>query len=302
MWLNIISDGLIALAYLTIPITLIYIARKRKDLPFDWMFVCFGVFILACGTTHFLEIWNIWDPLYRLSGVVKAITALASIGTGALLVKLIPKLLAIPSTATLRAANTALENEVAERSARKRKSASCVRSKMPRPSGLSKGSGCSLKCSHSPATSLTSSTGKGASCLRISRCSTCGASPGAGNRPELPTAELPRRAGRKTVDSDRGGFRHGAERNGRNPLYQSRGAARCLRIHLHAGLHGGRHRRLRRRLYARHHRAKTGGGGVTRKRGGIPRPWPRRCRRSSGSRVRTAGTRISTNAGWITPA
>jgi hypothetical protein len=34
MWLNVISDGLIAVAYLTIPVTLIYIARKRKDFAF----------------------------------------------------------------------------------------------------------------------------------------------------------------------------------------------------------------------------------------------------------------------------
>jgi PAS domain S-box-containing protein len=115
MWLHIISDALITLAYLTIPVTLIYIARRRKDLPFDWMFACFGVFILACGATHFLEIWNIWEPLYRFAGAVKAVTAAASIATAILLIRLIPRLLAIPSTAALRAANEALEREVAER-------------------------------------------------------------------------------------------------------------------------------------------------------------------------------------------
>jgi PAS domain-containing protein len=115
MWLHIISDALITLAYLTIPVTLIYIARKRKDLPFDWMFACFGLLILACGATHALEVWTIWDPVYRLSGTLKAITALASIATAILLVRLVPQLLAIPSIATLQAANVALEKEVAER-------------------------------------------------------------------------------------------------------------------------------------------------------------------------------------------
>jgi PAS domain S-box-containing protein len=115
MWLHIVSDALITLAYLTIPVTLIYIARKRKDLPFDWMFACFGIFILACGATHALEVWTIWDPVYRLAGAMKAVTAVASIATAILLVKLIPQLLAIPSTATLRAANEALAKEVAER-------------------------------------------------------------------------------------------------------------------------------------------------------------------------------------------
>lgn len=47
--LHVISDSLIALAYLSIPITLVYFIRKRRDVPFNWVFVCFGVFILACG-------------------------------------------------------------------------------------------------------------------------------------------------------------------------------------------------------------------------------------------------------------
>jgi len=115
MWLHIVSDALITLAYLTIPVTLIYIARKQKDLPFDWMFACFGMFILACGATHALEVWTIWDPVYRLSGTLKAITALASIATASLLIRLIPQLLAIPSIASLQAANEALAKEVVER-------------------------------------------------------------------------------------------------------------------------------------------------------------------------------------------
>jgi PAS domain S-box-containing protein len=115
MRLNVISDALIALAYLTIPFTLIYIARKRKDLPFDWMFVSFGVFILACGATHALEIWTLWIPTYWILGTMKAVTAAASVATAVLLVKLIPQLLAIPSPASLRKVNVALREEVAER-------------------------------------------------------------------------------------------------------------------------------------------------------------------------------------------
>ena len=57
---NAISDALITLAYYSTPITLVYFVRKRKDLKFHWMFVCFAVFILACGMTHVMEIWNIW--------------------------------------------------------------------------------------------------------------------------------------------------------------------------------------------------------------------------------------------------
>jgi hypothetical protein len=97
IWLHVISDGLIALAYYSIPITLIYFVRKRKDLAFDWIFVCFAVFIIACGTTHLMEILNIWHPTYWLSGVIKAITAATSVVTAILLIRMVPQALAIPS-------------------------------------------------------------------------------------------------------------------------------------------------------------------------------------------------------------
>lgn len=115
VWLHVIADSLIALAYYSIPFTLVYFVRKRKDLVFHWMFLCFAVFIVACGTTHLMEIWNIWQPTYWLSGVVKGLTALASLPTAVLLIGLVPKALALPSPAQLAAANQALKNEIAER-------------------------------------------------------------------------------------------------------------------------------------------------------------------------------------------
>lgn len=115
LWLHLISDTLIALAYYSIPITLIYFVRKRKDLEFDWIFVCFAVFILACGTTHLMEIWTIWHPTYWLSGVIKAFTALVSIPTAFLLLRLVPLALAMPSPSALKALNEQMRNEITER-------------------------------------------------------------------------------------------------------------------------------------------------------------------------------------------
>jgi len=115
--LHALSDAFIVLAYYSIPITLIYFVRKRKDLKFHWMFVCFAVFILACGTTHLLEIWNIWHANYWLSGSVKAITALASVPTAILLAKLIPRALALPSPDALQEARNELAVRIKERTA-----------------------------------------------------------------------------------------------------------------------------------------------------------------------------------------
>ena len=108
IWLHVVSDTLIALAYFSIPLTLIYFVRKRRDVPFNWVFVCFGVFILTCGATHAMEVWTLWHATYWLSGAVKGVTALASVPTAILLVGLIPKALAIPSPEALRV-------EIAER-------------------------------------------------------------------------------------------------------------------------------------------------------------------------------------------
>lgn len=115
VWLHVASDLLIALAYFTIPITLIWFIRKRRDLPFSWIFACFGVFIVACGATHVMEVWNLWHANYWLAGALKAVTAAASVGTAILLVRLVPKALDLPSPDQWILANAALENEIRER-------------------------------------------------------------------------------------------------------------------------------------------------------------------------------------------
>ena len=115
VWLHVISDVLIALAYYSIPITLAWFVRRRRDIDFRWIFVCFAVFILACGTTHLMEIWNIWHGNYWLSGAIKAITAAASVPTAILLTRLMPQALNLPSPAALQQANASLRDEVAAR-------------------------------------------------------------------------------------------------------------------------------------------------------------------------------------------
>lgn len=109
LWTSVISDALIALAYLSIPVSLIYFIRKRRDMPFDWMFVAFGVFILACGATHVVDIWVVWYPDYVLSVSLKAITAVASVVTAVAMLRLIPIALRIPSPAQLAAVNAELQ-------------------------------------------------------------------------------------------------------------------------------------------------------------------------------------------------
>lgn len=105
LWLNVLSDLGIALAYYSIPVVLIYFAIKRRDFPFHWMFVMFGAFIFLCGTTHLVDVFTTWHPAYRLEGFVKLITAIVSLVTAFLLIPILPKVLTLP---TLELINTQL--------------------------------------------------------------------------------------------------------------------------------------------------------------------------------------------------
>jgi signal transduction histidine kinase len=116
--LSVVADSLIGLAYTAIPIILVTFIRKRTDLPFNWMFVLFGIFIIACGLTHWLEVYTLWVPNYWLLGGVKAITAAASVPTAILLFLLIKPALAIPSIRQLTDAKDALEAAHAQLEAR----------------------------------------------------------------------------------------------------------------------------------------------------------------------------------------
>ena len=105
MWLHVIADGLITLSYYCIPVTLIYFIRKHRDLPFDRTFWMFGAFILACGTTHLIEIWNVWHGSYLIAGMAKAITAVVSVLIVAMLVTLVWKMVELSGRNSLQEMN-----------------------------------------------------------------------------------------------------------------------------------------------------------------------------------------------------
>jgi PAS domain S-box-containing protein len=100
--IHVISDGLISLAYLSISGTLLYfVHRRRLDLKHEWIFLCFAVFIIACGFTHAMEIWTIWHPTYWVAGGIKLVTALASVSTAILLIRYFPSALRLPAPSAM---------------------------------------------------------------------------------------------------------------------------------------------------------------------------------------------------------
>ncbi len=103
--LHLVSDVLIWISYVAISVTLIYLERRlRREmgvLPFRWVYLAFGTFIVACGFTHFMEVVVLWTPVYWLSGAVKVLTAAASVGTALALPHLIPQVVLLVQNAKL---------------------------------------------------------------------------------------------------------------------------------------------------------------------------------------------------------
>lgn len=117
VWTHAVTDMLIGLSYVAISFMLtLLVHRARRDIPFSWVFLAFGLFIVACGATHFVEVLVLWKAAYWFSGAVKIVTAVASVATALVLPPLIPKTVAMVQDAKKsRERLAALEQERAAR-------------------------------------------------------------------------------------------------------------------------------------------------------------------------------------------
>jgi PAS domain S-box-containing protein len=102
VWTHLIADLVIAISYLSISTTLtVLVARARGEIPFSWIVLAFGAFIIACGATHLLEVATLWFPYYWLAANVKVVTAVASLTTAIALPPLLPRILGLLRAAKL---------------------------------------------------------------------------------------------------------------------------------------------------------------------------------------------------------
>ncbi len=83
-------------------------------MPFNWMLLIFGTFIVACGTTHLIDLWTLQYPTYWLLGLLKTISAFVCLLTALELVSLLSQALNLPSRAQLEVTNFDLLREVVE--------------------------------------------------------------------------------------------------------------------------------------------------------------------------------------------
>ncbi|XP_030456814.1 ethylene receptor 2-like [Syzygium oleosum] len=92
-----VSDFLIAVAYFSIPIELLYFV-SCSNVPFKWVLFQFIAFIVLCGLTHLLNGWTYAHHPFQLMlalTVFKILTALVSCATAITLITLIPLLLKV---------------------------------------------------------------------------------------------------------------------------------------------------------------------------------------------------------------
>src|ERR1700739_907736 len=67
IWTMVVTNGITFLSYFSICLTLFYLARKtRVVVKREWAFFLtgFGLFIVACGTTHLMEVVTTWVHVF----------------------------------------------------------------------------------------------------------------------------------------------------------------------------------------------------------------------------------------------
>jgi len=102
LWTSVISDVTTALAYYSITIAFIVFVKKRKDLAYPWFFILAGsIIFMACGTSHIISAIVVWEPIYGISAVAKAITAVSSLAAGVLIWYILPFFISLPSPSML---------------------------------------------------------------------------------------------------------------------------------------------------------------------------------------------------------
>jgi signal transduction histidine kinase len=116
IWLNAVSDAMVAVAFFTTAFVLgTYVWRRRRDVMFRGAFWSLAIFAAVCGATRLLAILTLWVPAYDIEGVAKGVLALISVALTAAMLLMLPRLMVLPTRIQLQQAYTALDEEVRRR-------------------------------------------------------------------------------------------------------------------------------------------------------------------------------------------
>lgn len=95
-WLHVLSDLAIGAAYMSIPLAVLLMVLRDDKILFPRIGWLFAAFIFSCGTVHLIEAGLFWWPAYRLSGSLKATTAVVSWATVFALLPMLAKTFRTP--------------------------------------------------------------------------------------------------------------------------------------------------------------------------------------------------------------
>ncbi len=81
IWTMVVANSVIFLSYLSLCGTLLFIARRtRRVMARDWglFMVGFALFIVACGSSHLMEVITTWIPAFWINAWATSIAAVLS--------------------------------------------------------------------------------------------------------------------------------------------------------------------------------------------------------------------------------
>jgi len=115
VWLHVTTDLIVGVAFVLIPVALLWFVGKRRDVPFQGLVLWFSAFLVACAATCFWGVWNLWHNAYWLAGATKAVAAITAVASAGYLVLVLPKAVTLPSPRQMKEANERLAQEIAGR-------------------------------------------------------------------------------------------------------------------------------------------------------------------------------------------
>jgi signal transduction histidine kinase len=115
IWTMVVTNTITFVSYFSICVTLFYLARKtRRSIHRDWGYLAvgFALFIVACGSTHAMEVITTWNPVFWIDAWTNIITSILSGYVAVQLIRRAPDLGFGINDYAVRLANS--ENEKAQ--------------------------------------------------------------------------------------------------------------------------------------------------------------------------------------------
>jgi signal transduction histidine kinase len=112
IWVMVITNAITFISYVSICLTLLYLVRKtRRILVRDWAYfaVGFALFIVACGSTHLMDVVTTWVPWFWIDAWTCILTALLSAWVAVMLIRRAGKIAFSINDYASRLANTESE-------------------------------------------------------------------------------------------------------------------------------------------------------------------------------------------------